>query len=163
QEPAAYAATYRIHLVSSFLASLLIGGHAPIDPGDASGMNLMDLATASWWPVAVDATAPSLAEKLPPIRPAAELAGTLSPYWRQRERVRDAYGLTWDRFSQALDVTPPGNDGRILLPWFEPEITPRVTVPGVRRYGLDADDCPGNVRGVVEAQQLALARHSQWM
>ena len=42
-DPAAYAATDRIHLVSSFLASLLTGGHAPLDPGDASGTNLMDL------------------------------------------------------------------------------------------------------------------------
>ena len=42
-DPAAYAATDRIHLVSSFLASLLIGRHAPLDPGDGSGTNLMDL------------------------------------------------------------------------------------------------------------------------
>ena len=34
-DPAGYAATDRIHLVSSFLASLLIGHHAPLDPGDA--------------------------------------------------------------------------------------------------------------------------------
>src|SRR5262249_53230379 len=39
-----YEATDRIHLVSSFLASLLAGRHAPVDTGDASGMNLMDLA-----------------------------------------------------------------------------------------------------------------------
>src|SRR5207244_7136645 len=81
-EPSAYAATDRIHLVSSFLASLLIGAHAPIDPGDGSGMNLMDLATADWWPAAVDATAPGLAAKLPPIRPASTIPGTVSPYWR---------------------------------------------------------------------------------
>ena len=29
QDPAGYAATERVHLVSSFLTSLLVGGHAP--------------------------------------------------------------------------------------------------------------------------------------
>ena len=80
-----------------------------------------------------------------------------------RERVRDDLGLTWDGFSQALDATAAGNGGRILLPWFEPEITPSVASPGVRRYGLAADDGPGHVRGVVESQLLAMARHSRWM
>ena len=240
-EPAAYASTDRIHLISSFLASLLAGHHAPIDPGDGSGMNLMDLATNEWWPPAVEASAPGLAAKLPPISPSSTIVGTLSAYWQRRhglppsrivawsgdnpcsligtglvregniaislgtsdtifglmreprvdsggtghvfgaptgdymgltcfsngslarERVRDAFGLTWNQFSDALGATAPGNDGRILLPWFEPEITPAVAHPGARRYGLDAGDAAGNVRGVVEAQQLALARHSQWM
>src|SRR5690242_17282565 len=58
--PAAYAATNRIHLVSSFLASLLAGQHAPIDTGDGSGMNLVDLASGQWWMPAVTATAPAL-------------------------------------------------------------------------------------------------------
>ena len=57
QEPTAYAATDRIHLVSSFLASLLVGRHAPIDPGDGSGMNLMDLGASEWWTPSVEATA----------------------------------------------------------------------------------------------------------
>ena len=47
-EPAAYAETDRVHLVSSWLASLLAGAHAAIDPGDGSGMNLMDLAAKQW-------------------------------------------------------------------------------------------------------------------
>src|SRR5262249_28655046 len=80
-----------------------------------------------------------------------------------RERVRDAYGLSWDEFSQALEATPAGNDGKMLLPWFEPEITPTVATSGARRYGLDADDAAGNVRAVVEAQQMALMRYSRWM
>jgi xylulokinase len=240
-EPAAYAATERIHLVSSYLASLLVGDHAPIDPGDGSGMNLMDLATKAWWPEALAATAPNLAGKLPDIVPSSTIVGTLSPYWRQRhglpeaavvawsgdnpcslvgtglvregivaislgtsdtifglmreprvnpagighvfgsptgdymgitvfrngslarERVRDDFGLTWTQFSRALDETPPGNGGRMLLPWFEPEITPLVSRPGVRRFDLDASDAVANVRAIVEAQMMAMALHSRWM
>jgi xylulokinase len=241
QDPTGYAATDRIHLVSSFMASLLCGTHAPVDPGDGSGANLMDLETASWWGPAVDATAPGLFAKLPPIRPAATIAGTLSPYWQARhslpparvvvwsgdnpcsligvglvregtiaislgtsdtvfglmreprvdaggtghvfgaptgdymgltcfsngslarERIRDEHGLTWDGFSRALEATPPGNDGRMMLPWFAPEITPPVRRPGVHRHRLDPADAAGNVRAVVEAQQMAMALHSRWM
>lgn len=241
QDRAAYDATDRIHLVSSFLASLLIGSHAPVDPGDGSGMNLMALESSAWWAPAISATAPGLAAKLPPITAARAVAGTLSPYWRRRhglpavpvitwsgdnpcsligtglvregavavslgtsdvifgvmrqprvdptgtghvfgaptgefmgltvfkngslarERVRDTFGLSWADFSQALASTPPGNHDRIFLPWYEPEITPPVAMPGVHRFGLVEDDGPGHVRGVIESQMIALARHSRWM
>jgi xylulokinase len=241
QNPGAYSETERIHLVSSFLASLLVGQHAPIDTGDGSGMNLMDLAAFAWWPEAVDATAPNLQTKLPPLTAGWAVLGRLSRYWQQRhglppakvvawsgdnpcsligtglvreglvavslgtsdtifglmreprvdpsgtghvfgaptgdymgitvfkngslarERVRDQYGLSWSGFSAALAATPPGNEGRIMLPWFEPEITPDVGQPGVRRYGLNPDDGPANVRGIVEAQAMAIAFHSRWM
>jgi xylulokinase len=80
-----------------------------------------------------------------------------------RERVRDAYGLRWSEFSRALEATPAGNDGQIMLPWFDPEITPTVTRPGARRFGLSPEDAPANVRAVVEGQQMAMALHSRWM
>jgi xylulokinase len=38
-----------------------------------------------------------------------------------------------------------------------------VSEPGVRRYGLAEDDRDGHVRGVIEAQMMAMALHSSWM
>jgi xylulokinase len=241
EDAPAYAATAKVHLVSSFMATLLTGMHAPIDPGDGSGMNLMDLASSDWWQPAVDATAPDLLSKLPPVRPAFSVAGTLSDYWQQRhglpparvvtwsgdnpcsligtglvregrmavslgtsdvifglmasprvdptgtghvfgaptgafmgltvfkngslarERIRKSFGLSWGDFSRTLEHTPPGNKGQIFLPWYEPEITPPVANPGVHRYRLDEHDGPAHVRGVIEAQLMAIARHSRWM
>lgn len=241
REPLAYARTECVHLVSSFLASLLVGRHAPLDPGDASGTSLMDLAARSWSPAAVRATAADLARKLPEIRPSSSLAGPLAPYWTgrygfpaaavatwsgdnpcsligtglvregrlaislgtsdtvfgfmreprvdpsgaghvfgsptgdfmgltcfkngslARERMRDAYGLDWAGFSDALRRTPAGNGGAVMLPWFDAEITPPMLTPGVRRFGLDPADAAANVRAVVEGQMIAMALHSQWM
>jgi xylulokinase len=240
RDPAAYASTRRIHLVSSFHASLLAGLDAPIDHGDGSGMNLMELATRSWWTAALDATAPDLQLRLPSLAPSWTDVGALSPYWRTRynlpvarviawsgdnpcsligsglvregrlaislgtsdtvcgfmrdaerdagsgyisaaptgefmgttvfknaslarERIRDAFGLDWEGFSAALRLTPPGNLGAMMLPWFDPEITPHVAVPGVRRIGLDASDGPSNIRALVEAQMMAMANHTRWM
>jgi xylulokinase len=222
------------------MASLLAGRHAPLDSGDASGMNLMDLATRDWWPPALAATAPALAAKLPRIAEPWACIGPLAPYWRgrygfpaaqvivwtgdnpssligvglvhggriaislgtsdtvfgpmaeplvdasgaghvfgaptgaymgltcfqngslAREHVATTLGLTWPEFSAALAATPPGNGGRILLPWFAPEITPPVSAPAVRRYG-PAPAGVSDVRAVVEAQQLSMALHSRWM
>ena len=50
-----------------------------------------------------------------------------------------------------------------MLPWFDPEITPLVLEPGVRRHELDPADADANVRAVVEAQMMSLALHSRWM
>lgn len=241
EDPPRYAATDRVHLVSSWLASLLTGAHAPIDHGDGSGMNLMDLARKQWSRPAVGATAPDLARKLPPLVPSWTTAGSLARYWRERfglpaarvvvwsgdnpcsligtglvregrvavslgtsdtifgamddprvsadgtghvfaspaggyfgmtvfrngslarERVRDSYGFDWAGVSSALGRTPPGNDGAILIPWFEPEITPLVLRPQPYRFELAESDGARNVRALIEGQMMALALHSRWM
>jgi xylulokinase len=80
-----------------------------------------------------------------------------------REKVRDAYGLDWKGFAAALNSTAPGNGGGIMLPWFEPEIVPKVLTPGARRFNLDAANAASNCRAVVEAQMMSMRLHSQWM
>ena len=67
EEPEAYARTVRVHLLSSFLTSLLAGEDAPVDIGDGAGMNLLDLRTLEWDAETCEFAAPGLAAKLPRI------------------------------------------------------------------------------------------------
>jgi xylulokinase len=79
QESEQYAQTARIHLVSSFLCSVLIGKDAPIDRGDGAGMNLLNLKTNTWDPEITEFTATGLLKKLPPV--GGGVAGQLQPYF----------------------------------------------------------------------------------
>jgi xylulokinase len=240
--PKAYETTAHIALVSSFMTSILIGKIAPIDFGDGSGMNLMDIQKKSWHEVALEATAPDLASKLPSLVPSSTIVGTLHPYFTIRygfspktqvlvgsgdnpnsliglglveegmvglslgtsftyfgsvrgchldskgeghlfvsptgdympllcfhngalaiEALRHYYHLDWEGFLYALKVTPPGNHGAILLPYFEPEIVPLIKERGLRRCDLDPRDVKANCRAIIEAQMLSTKLHSLWM
>lgn len=81
QNPEAYAATDHIHLVSSFIASVLAGKSLPIDFGDGAGMNLLNLKTLKWDQDLMDATAPGLNEKLLPAVSCLTPQGTISSYF----------------------------------------------------------------------------------
>lgn len=94
-DPDAYARTERIDLVSSFMASLLAGRPAPLEPGDASGMNLMDLEARRWSPAALDATAPDLLRRLPPIHDSWTVTGEIAPYWRRKYGFGPASLVPW--------------------------------------------------------------------
>ncbi len=84
QEARAYEQTASICLVSSFMASLLAGRVVPVDAGDGSGTNLMDIRTRTWSKQAMDATACDLEKRLLPVVDANTLIGSVSPYWVQR-------------------------------------------------------------------------------
>ena len=241
--PEAYAQTAYIGLVSAFVASLLTGRLVSVDAGDGSGTNLLDIRTRQWSQQALDATAPDLATKLPPITPSTQIAGPISPYYvarygfapdcavlpftgdnpcsliglglvepgrvalslgtsdtlfacmdeprvsergegalfaspddlhymalicflngsLAREAVRDQHGLDWSGFTRALEETEPGNDGGLMLPYFDPEIVPRVPEPNVVRDQLDPSAASANVRAVIEAQAFSSVIHSRWM
>jgi xylulokinase len=242
KEKRRYEKTSKTHLVSSFMASVLAGRHAPIDHGDGMGMNLMDIYKFEWSPLMLKATAPGLRKKLPRLARSDSVVGRISPYFVQkyafspkcrvaawsgdnpnsligvglistgkacislgtsdtyfafmpqphvsregeghvfgsptghymglicflngslaREKVKDAYGLSWDGFSQALKRTKPGNGGKVMLPYFSPEVTPNVLDPHVHRYGLKESEVRASVRAVVEAQMASMALHTTWM
>ncbi len=81
-----------------------------------------------------------------------------------RETIKDRFNLSWEKFSDLLMDTRPGNAGQIMLPYFSPEITPLVLNPRVWRFGgLPESDAAGNVRAVVEAQIMSMYLHSGWM
>lgn len=242
ENPGMYAKTSIIHLVSSFLASLLCGKSAPIDHGDGAGMNLMNIKTKQWDIRALNATAPNLEEKLPELCNSYDILDTIAPYFVNkhdfspetkilawsgdnpnsligvgitgkrkaaislgtsdtyfgylkslsynlnaesqifvaptgeymilicfkngsltRERIKNKYNLSWNQFSEILRKTPPGNYGKLMLPYVFPEIVPLVLEPRVYRFGFDEDDIAGNVRGIIEAQFLSIRLHSKWI
>ncbi len=80
-DPAGYAATKTIHLVSSFIASVLAGKPLPIDFGDGAGMNLLNLAELGWDSELLAATATGLGEKLLPPASCLTPQGTVSAYF----------------------------------------------------------------------------------
>ena len=240
-EPERYAHTARVHLVSSFLCSVLIGRDAPIDSGDGAGMNLLNLRTMAWDPEIAAFTAPGLSKILPKV--SGGVAGGLSAYFAKyglkpgipvavwtgdnpaslvgtgawgagvavvslgtsdtffaaleafrtdpegcghvfgnpaggfmslacfkngslaRDRVRREAGAEWAFFdTKAFELTPPGNNGRLALPWFEAEITPPVLTPGLRANFDFASAAPEvRIRAAVEGQALALRSHALWI
>ena len=242
EQPAAYAATASVHLVSSFLASVLAGKPSPIDYGDGAGMNLLNLKSLQWDAEIAEFTAPGLAGKLPAAAPSDTVAGGLSPYFEKyglragtpvavfsgdnpnslvgtgatepgvavislgtsdtffaamadfrtdpagcghvfgnpaggfmslicfangslaREQVKEECGADWNFFDRtACETTLPGNHGKLMLPYFEPENTPLVLTPGVK-YNFNPNDATPaeRIRAVLESQALSMRLHSRW-
>jgi xylulokinase len=85
-----------------------------------------------------------------------------------REEIVKKFGLGWDDFAAAIiDRTKPGNDGNMLLPYFVPEISPRLSAPAVRWFGspdfVAGKNAAAAARAVVEAQALSMRLHSAFI
>jgi xylulokinase len=83
-----------------------------------------------------------------------------------RERVKDELGVDWSAFEkEALAATPIGNEGRLMLPFFGPEITPRLNSEGAVYVGWPEGkrDHAAVVRAVLEGQFLNMRAHSRWL
>jgi xylulokinase len=79
--PAEWQAAVEIHVVRSFVPSLLAGKSVPIDFGDGAGMNLLDLEAGDWSQALLDATAPGLRGKLKAPVKSATVVGELAPFF----------------------------------------------------------------------------------
>lgn len=244
--PAAYEETARIHLISSFLCSVLTGVDAPIDTGDGAGMNLVNIETWDWDDALCEATAPEIIEKLPEVKKGDTVVGDLCSFFTEkfgfsagvpvvvftgdnpsslvgmgasergkvvislgtsdtffaamtevvsdpqgfghvfgnpsggsmslqcfangslaREAVKEKFNYTWDQFTQALEETSSGNKGDLMVPFFGPEISPRIDLPEPILNGSaefeNWEDGPAAVRACVEGQVINLKLRSDWM
>jgi xylulokinase len=113
-DPAAYARTGQIHLVSSFIASVIAGKPVSIDYGDGAGMNLLNLATLTWDETLLEATAPGLLDKLPAPAAATTVQGVISSYFSQKFGLAPACRcalFTGDNPASlvGMGATAPGN------------------------------------------------------
>ena len=84
QFPGHWENTFKVHLVSSFLCSIMVGYSADIDFADGAGMNLMHITRRSWDPKLAEATAPGTLKRLPGLSRTTDVAGFIAPYFSQK-------------------------------------------------------------------------------
>ena len=84
-----------------------------------------------------------------------------------REAVKDKFHFDWDQFTAALEHTDAGNGGQVMLPFFRPEISPRLDRREPLLDGGDAfcdwQEAEAVIRACVEGQFLNMKRCSAWM
>lgn len=216
-EPDAWARTDTLFVVKDYLNFVLTGVRR-LEPGDTSGMALWNPESGEWSGRVLDAIAPDLGSKLPPVGRSDASLGTVRPEIAERfglspscvvapgsgdnmcaavgtgnvrpglvtvslgtsgtactvldeafvdplgeiAAYRDAtgrhlsllcvsnlangynellrlHGISHGEFEAALGATPPGNDGRVLIPWYAGERTPDVPFGAPLYFGFELD------------------------
>ena len=84
-----------------------------------------------------------------------------------REAVKDRFGYDWGQFTEALENTVPGNGGCRMIPFFQPEISPRIEMEAPILQGSanfeNWENGAAAVRACVEGQFLNMKLRSEWM
>lgn len=80
-----------------------------------------------------------------------------------REAVKEQFGLEWSAFEkEALAESSQGNEGVMMLPFYEPEITPRLDTGG-SVCSSENPSAAQAVRAVLEGQFLNMRLHYGWL
>jgi xylulokinase len=79
--------------------------------------------------------------------------------------VLERFGLSHDEFDTIVQRTPPGNHGRVLVPWYEGERTPDLPLAAPLYFGFTLDEFVPEVlcRAVLEGHVLNLYEGSARM
>jgi xylulokinase len=74
------------------------------------------------------------------------------------ETLLNQYHLTYDDFEKIIKKTPPGNNGRVLIPWFEGERTPDLPDAVPTYFGFQLEDFTKEIlcRAVLEGHVMSL-------
>lgn len=83
-----------------------------------------------------------------------------------REQISKTRDVDWSNFgADYLEQTPVGNEGKLMLPFYEPEITPCVqtTAPITNGWSLMEEDVSVEIRACLEGQFLNMRIHSQFL
>ncbi len=135
--PELYEKTEIIHLISSFMGSILAGKNIPIDFADGGGMNFMNLAAGEWDERILKATAPGLREKLPALAPSWSKVGRIAPYFVSKYGFSPETELiAWSgdnpnsligvgAYAPGAAVISLGTSHTFFAPMNEPKVDPR--------------------------------------
>jgi len=74
------------------------------------------------------------------------------------DEIIQRYNMTHDDFSDVINLTKPGNEGRLLIPWYEGERTPDVPQAAPVYFGFGLGDFTKEIlcRAVLEGHVLNL-------